>query len=95
MVRRAARSSAPVVAVLPPGQSLPVVSFGLVVAALAHEQHAIVVVSDDVGGVACERGAELPFGVRLAARAAGLAGIQETYDMARAARTEIAPEEAP
>jgi len=35
------------------------------------------------------------FGVRLAARAAGLAGIQETYEMARAARTEIAPEEVP
>ena len=35
------------------------------------------------------------FGVRLAARAAGLAGIRETYEMARAARTELIPEEVP
>ena len=35
------------------------------------------------------------FGVRLAARAAGLAGVRETYEMARAARTEFPPEEVP
>ena len=35
------------------------------------------------------------FGVRLAARAAGLAGVRETYEMARAVRSEFPPQEDP
>ena len=45
------------------------------------------------------RGADIfaaaAFGVGLAARAAGLAGVRETYEMARAARSELPSEEGP
>jgi pfkB family carbohydrate kinase len=45
------------------------------------------------------RGADIfaaaAFGVGLAARAAGLAGVRQTYEMARAARSELPAEEGP